>query len=498
MFLPIATDAHDGRIGYAAIFIVAICLVVHIFVSNNSRQIEEELWRVSEQIEEEYYNSDLEDENSNISSSFFDTFDSLYSNTDLTEMEIRKKIMSGDLFEFQEKIKEKELEIQKRSLIWKMGLVANDFNPLSLLTHMFVHGDWIHLIGNMFFFYICGVAMERYWGLWKFVASYLFCGLGAAGIFILISLVAGANIDNAPLIGASGAIAGAMGAFTFTHYRNKVTLLWYFGFRAGTFNVEVPWYFGFWIAGQIFYALMTLHVGSGVAYTAHIGGFAIGSILAFVLKSEDQLSIVAPQRVAVIDGINLPNENGQVNNVRNYDQIHTGIQSASSMGQAIQTYDNANVNLADPKVEQIKDAWQKLEVNDPMTSVNIITDSFNVFFNFSDKYYEDLAENLPKLIEKGKVLPFDFRILYQWSNYTLKLGLEKYAIGMFELTSQKSKDSRIQLNSLFYAAQLRIKLFEDVQRAINMLNFVIKHDTQGVLANQAKMELKKADYYNQT
>ncbi len=498
MFLPIATDAHDGRIGYAAIFIVAICLVVHIFVSNNSKRIEEELYQISDQIEEEYFNSEVNDDESFEPKSFIDTFDSLYSNTDLTEMEIRKKMMSGDLFPFQEKIKEKELEIKKKSLFWKMGLVANDFNPLSLLTHMFVHADWIHLIGNMFFFYICGVAMERYWGLWKFVASYLFCGLGAAGAFILVSLMAGANIENAPLIGASGAIAGAMGAFTFTHYRNKVTLLWFFGFRAGTFNVQVPWYFGFWIAGQVFYALMTLHSGSGIAYTAHIGGFVIGAILAFILKSEDQLSVVAPQREAVIDGINLPDNNNTGNNVRNYDQIHTGMQNATSIGQAMQTYDKADINLADPKVEQIKDAWHKISVNDPTTSANIILDSLNVFFNFTDKYYETLAENLSKLIEHGEMLPIDHRVLYQWSNNTLKLGLEKYAIGMFELTSKKTDDKRIQLNSIFYAAQLRIKLFEDMQRAINMLNYIVKNDTQGVLANQAKMELEKAGYYNKS
>lgn len=494
MFLPIATDAHDGRIGYAAIFIVSICLIVHIFVSSNSKKIEEELYSIRDQIEEEYYNSSSYEDDNYSSDPFIDIFDSLYSNTDLTEREIRDRMMSGELFPFEDKIKEKELEIRKRSLFWKMGLVANEINILSFLTHMFVHGDWFHLIGNMFFFYICGVTMERYWGLWKFVAAYIFCGIGAAFAFIIVSKLGGANIENTPLIGASGAIAGAMGAFTFTHYRNKVTLLWTFWFRAGTFKVGVPWYFGFWLVGQIFYTLMTLHIGSGIAYAAHVGGFIIGGVLAFLLKSEDEASVISTTPVAVIDGINLPQSNQEQSNVRNYDQIHTGIQNAVSMGQANQAFDQARITLADPKVEQINDAWQNIKLNDAATTSNIIVDSINVFFSFTDKYYEDLAVHIPKLIEKGDMLIIDSNVLYQWSRQIQQLGLEKYAIGLFELTYKKATDPRMQLNCLFYAAQLRIKLFEDVQRAVNMLNFIIKHDTQGVLANQAKMELQKAGY----
>lgn len=496
MLLPIGTDAHDGRIGYAAIYIVAICLVVHIFVSSNTRKMEEELYNIQEQIEEEYYNSNNDESNDYGNDQYFNTFDSLYSNTDLTEMEIRQRMMVLERFPLKEKIKEKELEIRKKTLFWKMGLVANDFNILSLLTHMFVHGDWFHLIGNMLLFYVCGVTMERYWGLWKFVAAYLFCGFGAAGVFVLVSILSGGNIDNTPLIGASGAIAGTMGAFTITHFRNKVTLLWIFWFRIMTFKLGVPWYFGFWIVGQLFYTFMTLHGGAGIAYSAHVGGFIIGVILALLLKSEDEASIIAPQRVAVIDGVNLPQDNVSNSTVRNYDQIHKGIESAQSFNQANKVYNQANVTLADPKVEQIKSAWQSIEVNDPATISNVVVECLNLFFNFTDKYYEEIANNLPLLIENGDKLAIDHRILYQWSRQTLSIGLERYAIGLFELTSKKTNDPRVQLNSLFYAAQLRIKLFEDVQRAINMLQFVIKNDAQGVLANQAKMELQKAGYYN--
>lgn len=114
--------------------------------------------------------------------------------------------------------------------MYKLALVSGDFNPLNLLTHQFVHGDWLHLLFNLWFFYIVGVTMEKFWGMGRFFLIYLGCGVMAALGFLLLS---GAAAKGIPMVGASGAIAGMMGAFAMTHGDAKVQMVWIWGLRGG-------------------------------------------------------------------------------------------------------------------------------------------------------------------------------------------------------------------------------------------------------------------------
>jgi rhomboid family protein len=168
--------------------------------------------------------------------------------------------------------------------------VPGDHPPawLTLFTSMFMHGGFLHIIGNMLFLWIFGNNVEDSMGRVKFVLFYLLGGLAADALQILPD----AN-STTPLIGASGAVAGVLGGYIVMYPRAKVlTLIFIVIFFT---LIELPAFLvlGFWFLQQIFFAGLGLSdpVGDqgGVAYFAHVGGFAFGliAIKAFATRRKD-------------------------------------------------------------------------------------------------------------------------------------------------------------------------------------------------------------------
>ncbi len=153
-----------------------------------------------------------------------------------------------------------------------------DVTPLvpswaTLITSMFLHGGWMHILGNMLFLWVFGDNLEHHFGRAGFIAFYLICGVLASGAHILF------NQDSLiPAVGASGAIAGVLGAYLLLFPRRRVRTL----FMVGLITVmEVPavWMLAIWAAIQIFSGIISIGAiapGGGVAYWAHVGGFAAG------------------------------------------------------------------------------------------------------------------------------------------------------------------------------------------------------------------------------
>lgn len=142
-----------------------------------------------------------------------------------------------------------------------------------LLTSMFLHGGWMHLIGNMLFLWIYGNNVEDYFGPVKFILFYIISGLAAVFLFTLVD-----PSGNIPLVGASGAIAGVMGAYMVLYPRAKVTvmiILFFIQFVALPAKIVL----GFWFIYQVFMSLTGNLSGGGVAWTAHVGGFLFGWLL---------------------------------------------------------------------------------------------------------------------------------------------------------------------------------------------------------------------------
>jgi membrane associated rhomboid family serine protease len=150
----------------------------------------------------------------------------------------------------------------------------------NLVFSLFVHDGWFHLIGNMIFLWLAGSAVEDRWGHVRFAIFYLVGGVVATYTF--------EAFHDGPgiLVGASGAITATMGAFL-VHFSNTEIRFWYFFmFRTGTFEMAAWFALPLWLLDQILWAYLTeAHgIASGVAYTAHIGGFVFGVAAALLMK----------------------------------------------------------------------------------------------------------------------------------------------------------------------------------------------------------------------
>ncbi len=143
----------------------------------------------------------------------------------------------------------------------------------TLFTAMFLHGGWLHFLGNMLFLYIFGDNVEDKFGHIRYLIFYILCGFVA---FILqIFFMIGSRV---PLIGASGAIAGVLGAYLLLFPRARILTLVPLGIFLRVVELPAFFFLGIWFLMQIFYGLASIGATSGVAWWAHIGGFLCGII----------------------------------------------------------------------------------------------------------------------------------------------------------------------------------------------------------------------------
>ncbi len=145
---------------------------------------------------------------------------------------------------------------------------------LGLLTSMFLHGGWMHIFGNMLFLWVFGDNVEDSFGHFWFLIFYLLSGFGADALHIAL-----APNSNTPMIGASGAIAGVLGAYWLLFPRARVDVLVILIIYIRSFAVPAFWVLLAWIAIQVFFGLTSSTTGGGVAYWAHFGGFVAGLLM---------------------------------------------------------------------------------------------------------------------------------------------------------------------------------------------------------------------------
>ncbi len=175
------------------------------------------------------------------------------------------------------------------AFIMKWAFVPSRFmaNPvadfITLFTSMFMHGGWVHLGGNMLYLWIFGDNVEDRFGQSKFLVFYLLCGLAATFAQLFFSL--GSNIPN---LGASGAIAGVLGAYLVMFPQGSVRVL----MGRGIIPMPALIVIGLWFVLQFFSSIdsitSTAADTGGVAYMAHVGGFIAGFVLTFLLGGNTQ------------------------------------------------------------------------------------------------------------------------------------------------------------------------------------------------------------------
>src|SRR3989442_10687104 len=158
--------------------------------------------------------------------------------------------------------------------------LANPFGDvLTLFTSMFMHAGWVHLGGNMLYLWIFGDNVEDRFGHLKFLIFYLLCGFAATAAQLFFSL--GSSVPN---LGASGAIAGVLGAYILMFPQGRVRVLTY----SRVVDMPALTVIGLWFALQLFSSVGSLasadRTGGGVAYMAHVGGFVAGLVLGFLFR----------------------------------------------------------------------------------------------------------------------------------------------------------------------------------------------------------------------
>lgn len=157
---------------------------------------------------------------------------------------------------------------------------------LTVLTSMFLHGGWLHLGGNMLYLWIFGDNVEDVMGRWRFLAFYLLSGVAAAWAHILSS-----PASTIPMVGASGAISGVLGAYLVLFPHSRIITLLFLGFLAQTVRVPALFFLAFWFILQFLSGSVSAGAqGGGVAWFAHVGGFLAGMALVFPFRRAERLA----------------------------------------------------------------------------------------------------------------------------------------------------------------------------------------------------------------
>ena len=300
-FLPIGHEQHKvRRIPVITIAIILLCLIIAIATISRAKALTRELDGVNAEIQdlkfEVYTKYASVKKGSWVYDFLFETdarnYGEFYKKLEEKIEKYWKDFTEGKLCEPDDPLyqrylvlKERKERIERRHPYLRFGFTPAKFRLSTLITHAFLHGGWLHLIFNMFFFFIVAPTLEDTWGRPVLLGLYLSSAVVAA-------LVHAAMYPHSaePCIGASGAVAGLMGAFAYRFARTRM-LVWYFILLivypyTGTVYVPAYFVFGLWFALQLAWgvAVKSAPGVSNIAYWAHIGGFAFGLAVAVLLE----------------------------------------------------------------------------------------------------------------------------------------------------------------------------------------------------------------------
>jgi rhomboid family protein len=173
------------------------------------------------------------------------------------------------------------------SFIGTYALIPGYFTLPSVVTSMFLHGGWMHIIGNMLYLWIFGDNIEDRLGHALFPVFYLGCGCVAAFLQVFFNPSA-----TVPMLGASGAIAGVMGAYFVLYPQSRVLTAVFVFFFFDLVEIPAVFFLGIWFFMQLLSGVGSLGAtnaaAGGVAFWAHVGGFGAGALVGFVLRARDR------------------------------------------------------------------------------------------------------------------------------------------------------------------------------------------------------------------
>lgn len=195
------------------------------------------------------------------------------------DAQMRLQDDQGHLQSELDSLTEQYVQLKSTSLTEQYAFIPAHPRPISYLTANFLHGGWMHLIGNLWFLWLAGFVLEDVWGRPLYAVFYLVAGAAALQLHALTN--PGSMV---PTLGASGAVAALMGAFLVRYPKMKIEMLWLFGFfRSYRFKAPAYTLLPLWLLMEVFYGAL-FGSSSSVAHWAHVGGFAFGALAALGIQ----------------------------------------------------------------------------------------------------------------------------------------------------------------------------------------------------------------------
>ena len=178
-------------------------------------------------------------------------------------------------------------EFSRNDFVGRYAMVPAHFSLVSVVTSMFLHGGWMHIIGNMLFLWAFGKSLEDAMGHGKFLGFYLLCGIAAGIVQYLFT-----SYSRIPTLGASGAIAGVMGAYLIKFPRAYIHTLVFIVVFVTTADIPAAFFVVFWFVMQLFSGYgaisQTQVTEGGTAWFAHIGGFLAGMLFVTLMGTRNR------------------------------------------------------------------------------------------------------------------------------------------------------------------------------------------------------------------
>ncbi len=286
MIIPIGHESDKvRRLPWISFFLMASCLVIFVLTSVDINKKSEELESTAKElvnyyIKHPYLNLDPETKKLLFGEKENEDVEKMlasYRRRESRKIHLFQDEEQQKLDQLSQKLKNTMDDVPYR----KYGFIPAEKSYIGLVTYMFIHGGWMHLIGNLLLLYLTGPFIEDVWGRPIFAVFYIIAGIFSGFMFSLYY----PNFIG-PLIGASGAIAGLMGVFLIKYWRTKIKFFFFFFIIHGTFKAPAWVMLPIWLALEIFSvnAISVNAEGGGVAHWAHIWGFIFGVVVASGMK----------------------------------------------------------------------------------------------------------------------------------------------------------------------------------------------------------------------
>jgi membrane associated rhomboid family serine protease/outer membrane protein assembly factor BamD (BamD/ComL family) len=311
IIIPVGLAATIRRVPIVTVTIIGLCAAIWIGTEPIVRRQEAQIVRVAaelqgleEPLKQQYY----------LATSDRESYAEFFGNPKRLQ-ELRSRIKSGEGWPARGQSGERVVigdatrtrlvdlydrleELERTRLFARFGFVPGRYLDASVVTSLFLHGGFLHLLWNMWFLLLVGFALEDLWGRVAFPIFYGLSGVAA-------SLLHGSMYPDSviPVIGASGATAGVMGAFMVRHFTTKIRYFYLFFWPLyGTFELPAYVALGAWFSTQLAWGLASLEAPGGVAFWAHIGGFLFGAAVGLVVRATGiEREVLAPSLEAKLE-----------------------------------------------------------------------------------------------------------------------------------------------------------------------------------------------------